>query len=82
MTLHVAALLVAALLVAAKRRSVHHQHIEQDDRRQAQDDRPDADRPKNVLDAEAPILRVSTVLSVHDAPAFFVFVAALIRDEF
>ena len=52
---------------AAKRRSIHHQHIEQDDRRQAQDDRPDADRPKNVLDAEAPIFRESTVLSVHDA---------------
>ena len=32
--------------------SRHHQHVENDHRRQAQDHRPDADRPENVLDGK------------------------------
>jgi hypothetical protein len=67
---------------AAMSRSIHHQHVEQDDRRQAQDDRPDADRPKNVQRAKAPIFRECIVPNVHDAPALLVFVATLIGDEF
>jgi hypothetical protein len=67
---------------AAKRRSIHHQHIEQDDRRQAQDHRPDAERPKNVLPAKAPMFRVWFIPSSHDVPAFLAFTAMTIRVEF
>ena len=71
---------------AAKRRSIHHQHVEDHHRRKTQDHRPDAERPKNVLGAKAllfPLFRQWIVLSSHDAPAFCVIVLAgrLIRDE-
>ena len=58
---------------------IHHQHIKQDDRRQAQDHRPDADRPKDVLGAEALLFREWIVLRVHDVPALLVLAETLIR---
>jgi hypothetical protein len=54
--------------------SIHHQHVEHDHRRQAQDHRPDAERPKNVPGAETLLFREWIVLTVHDAPAFCVVV--------
>jgi hypothetical protein len=53
--------------------SGNHQHIEDDNRRKAQDHRPDAERPKNVLRGKALLLRESIVLDIHNAPAFLFF---------
>jgi hypothetical protein len=50
--------------------SVHHQHIEGDDRRQAQDHRPDTKRPENVFPGETLFLRERLISTIHDAPAF------------
>jgi hypothetical protein len=47
-----------------------HQHVEHDDRRQAQDRRPDAERPKNVLGRKALLFREWIILRIHDAPRF------------
>jgi hypothetical protein len=67
----------------AKRRSIHHQHVEDHDRRQAQDYRPDAERPEDVLGAETLLIREWIVLIVHDAPAFCVIViAGSLGEEF
>jgi hypothetical protein len=60
----------------------HHQYIEDDHRRQAQDHRPDADRPKNVFGGEALLFRQWIIMDIHDAPAFLAFVGPLIRVEF
>ena len=49
-----------------------HQHVEDDHRRQAQDHRPNAERPKNVLGTKPLVLREWIVLSVHDGPGVFV----------
>src|SRR5258705_11805438 len=59
------------LMAAAKRRLSDHQHIEHDHRRQTQDHRPDAERPKNILGAKPLLFRDWIVLSIHDAPAFW-----------
>jgi hypothetical protein len=52
--------------------SSNHQHVENDHWRQAQDHRPDAERPKDVLGAKAPWFGKWAVLSIrsHDAPLF------------
>jgi hypothetical protein len=60
----------------------HHQHIEDDHWRQAQDHRPDADRPKNVFGAEALLFRAMIIPDIHDAPALLAFVGPLIPVEF
>jgi len=61
---------------------VHHQDVEHDDRRQAQDHRPDADRPKNVLGGKALLFRECIVPGIHDAPELAVLAGVLIRVEF
>jgi hypothetical protein len=61
----------------------HHQHVEDDDRRQGQDRRPDAERPNNVSDAKALLFRDWIVLGIHDDfPGVSCFVGFLIRVEF
>src|SRR6266404_3868383 len=47
-----------------------HQHVEDDHRRQAQDHRPNADGPKNVLGTKTLLFSEWIVLGIHDAPAF------------
>jgi hypothetical protein len=59
-----------------------HQHVEHDDRRQAQDYRPNAERPKNVLGRKTLLFRDWVFLTIHDAPAFLVLAEILIRVEF
>ena len=49
-----------------------HQHVEDDHRRQAQDHRPDAERPENVFGGKALLFREWIILSTHNAPAFLV----------
>jgi hypothetical protein len=66
---------------AAKPKSIHHQQIENDYRRQYEDYRPHPERPENVLVAEDRFFEKWIVLTAHDAPAFLV-VATTIRDEF
>jgi hypothetical protein len=57
----------------AMSRSRHHQHVEDNDRRQGQDRRPDAERPNNVFGAKVLLFRDWFVLGIHDdAPAFLV----------
>src|ERR1700730_14638843 len=56
-----------------------HQHIEDNDRRQAQDHRPDAERPKDVLGPKALLFRNRIFFGVHDAPALLFFSGTLIR---
>lgn len=46
-----------------------HQYVEDDHRRQAQDHRPNAERPKNVLGAKTLLFSEWIVLSIHDALA-------------
>jgi hypothetical protein len=57
--------------IGTERPLVDHQHIEYHDRRQAQDHRPDAERPENVLHTESLFLSEGMVLTVHDAPPRF-----------
>jgi hypothetical protein len=62
--------------VCRSRELSHHQHVEDDHRRQAQDHRPNAERPKNVLGCKTLLFRdwilfrEWIVLCIHDAPAF------------
>src|SRR5213080_1804646 len=71
-----------------------HQHVEDDDRRQAQDHRPDAERPEDVRGRktlsckerplrihETLLFREWILLPVHNAPAFLVLAGTLIRLE-
>ena len=69
-------------LYGVKRRLSDHQHVEHDDRRQAQDYRPNAERPKNVLGRKTLLFRDWVFLTIHDAPAFLVLAEILIRVEF
>ena len=48
----------------------HHQHVEHDHRRQGQDHRPDAERPKDVLGGKPLFFREWVIFRIHDAPAF------------
>ena len=59
-----------------------HQHVEDDHRRQAEDHRPDAQRPKNVFGAEALLSREWIILNTHDTPAFLALPGTLIRENF
>jgi hypothetical protein len=59
-----------------------HQDIENDYRRQAQDHRPDAERPKNVLGGKTLFSRECIVLDTHDAPALSALAGILIPAEF
>jgi hypothetical protein len=68
--------------VRMERELSHHQHVEDDHRRQAKDHRPDADRPKNVCGGEALLFRKLIIPGIHDAPAFLAFVGPLIPVEF
>src|SRR5260370_33671350 len=59
-----------------------HQHVEDNDRRQAQDHRPDAERPKDVLGPKALLFRNWIFFGIHDAPALLFFSGTLIRVGF
>jgi hypothetical protein len=59
-----------------------HQHVKDNDRRQAQDHRPDAERPEDVLGPKALLFRNRIFRGIHDAPALFVLSGTLIRAEF
>jgi hypothetical protein len=64
--------------IETERALVHHQHVEHDDRRQAQDHRPDAERPKNIPGRKTLLFRVLIVLSTHDAPPRLFFPTGLL----
>ena len=46
---------------------IHHQHVKDHDRRQAQNHRPDADRPNYVLGRKTLLFREWIFLGIHDA---------------
>ena len=68
---------MAMLWTAALR---DHQHVEHGHRRQAQDHRPDADRPENIFGAKTFLVEI--ILTIHNAPALLVFDETLIDAEF
>jgi hypothetical protein len=61
----------------------HHQHIEQDHRRQAQDHRPDPDCPDNIFNCKTLSVDDKVLVSiVHNAPALLVVMGPVIRESF
>jgi hypothetical protein len=66
----------------AESRLGDHQHVEDDNRRQAKNHRPDAERPQNVFGSKSLLFREWIFLSTHDGPAMLALVGTLIGDEF
>ena len=59
--------------------SSHHQHVKHDHGRKAEDDRPDAKRPENILRAEPSLVR-KIGFNIHDAPRVFILEGFVIAD--
>src|SRR5262249_24832659 len=67
----------ARLACTCAKSSGYHQHVVHDHRRQAQDHRPDPDRPENVGGRETSVVEEWMVLGLHVAsPCFCSLLAA------